>query len=359
MKIVQVIPTLEKAGGAERFVVDLSVALKQLGHHVLIVVLYNDKVNFFQKEVDSYNLDIIFLNKKKGLDFKNSLLLKKVLLNFRPDVIHTHIQSHLSMKLTHLWKKNSDMKFFHTIHNVPEMECSKPILFNIMKPLYKKKIVNPIAISNSLAVETSAYYGLKYLPKTIYNGIFIKSFLASTSLNNRKYTFISVASFQPKKNQMMIAQATITLKEKGYPVNTLFVGSGDQFENVKTFVKDKRATDYISFVGQVKNVNDYLQNSKCFVIPSLFEGNPISILEAMAAGLAIIATNVGGPKDVIKDNENGFLVDPMKLDELIKKMEQILLNPDLIETFSHNNIEKVKKYEMLNVAKEYLKVYNE
>ena len=157
MRIVQVIPSLAKAGGAERFVIDLSVALKKLGHQVRLIVLYNDTSNFFQKEVDEHNLDIVFLNKKRGFDLRNSLLLKKAVLCFRPNVVHTHIQTHLSMKLSGLWKRNTNVKFFQTIHTFPDVECNKTNLFQVMKPLYKKRIDIPIAISDSHAKQTQTY----------------------------------------------------------------------------------------------------------------------------------------------------------------------------------------------------------
>ena len=98
-------------------------------------------------------------------------------------------------------------------------------------------------------------------------------------------------------------------------------------------------------------------DAKFLVIPSLFEGNPISILEAMAAGLGIIATNVGGPKDVVTDGENGYLVDPRSVEDLIEKMERVLTNQDLLNKFSKNNIEKVKEYDILNDAWKYSKEF--
>lgn len=357
MRIIQVISSLAVVGGAERFVIDLSIALMKLGHQVRLIVLYNDKINFFQAEADEHNLDIVYLNKKKGVDFINSLLLKKEILHYRPDAVNTHIQSHLSMKLSGVWKKKYRIKYFHTIHNVPYEECKKPLLFSIMKPLYRKGIVTPIAISDSLAKQTKEYYQLNYTPFVIYNGIFFGNFENKNSIHSRINTFISVASFQAKKNQLNIAKATIALKNKGYDVNTIFLGGGTEFENVRKFVVDNNAEGFVTFAGQVKNVGNYLKNSKCLVIPSLYEGNPISILEAMAAGLGIIATNVGGPKDIITDDENGYLVNPLSLEDLTGKMEKILNDPSILERFSNNNIKKVKIFDMMNVAKKYFEIY--
>jgi len=357
MKIIQVIPSLSSAGGAERFVIDLSISLQQLENEVLLIVLYKDEISFFQNEIVTNNINIKYLNKHKGFDFHNSIALRKAILDFAPDLVHTHLNCHLSMKLSGLWKKKNKILFFHTIHNVPENECSKPILFYIMKPLYKKHIVEPITISDSLSRETKSYYGLDFLPISIYNGIFVEQYVNNVPILERNTTFISVASFQPKKNQIMIAQASIILKERGYEVKTVFLGNGPEFEKVKKFVDDKKASEFIEFKGQVKNVSEYLNDSKCFVIPSWFEGNPISILEAMAAGLAVIATKIGGAKDVITNNVNGYLVDPTDLEDLTSKMELILKNNIMVSKFSKNNLVKILDYNMNKVAKRHIAFY--
>lgn len=356
MKIIQVIPTLSAAGGAERFVVDLSISLQKLGNNVLIIVLYKDTYNFFQQEIEANRLRVVYLDKKKGFDYSNSKLLRKTILNFSPDIVHTHINCHLSMKLSGLWLKRNKIKFFHTIHNVPSQECPRPILYAIMKNMYRKRIVVPITISDSLAYETQKYYKLNFTPTAIYNGVFVDKFNYSKPVVERKYTFISIASFQPKKNQIMIARASVALIAKGYNVRTVFLGKGKEMENVKKFVTESGCSRYITFEGQVKNVNDFLEDSKCFVLPSWFEGNPISILEAMASGTAIIASNVGGAKDVVEE-DNGYLVNPFNLDELILLMEKVLIDENTLIKFSVNNVKKILQYDMLKVAISYINAY--
>lgn len=357
MKIMQIIPSLALAGGAEKFVIDLSIALKSLGHDVLILVLYNDEVNFFQDEIDSNKINIIHLNRKKGLDISNSFALRMEILKYKPDVVHTHLRTHLSMRLSGLWNKRTGIKYVHTIHSVPTRECPKPILFYIMKPLYQKHIVEPIGITSSLATETKTYYHLNYLPCSIYNGIFVEKFISSISYEKRTINFISVASFQANKNQISIVQAAIILQKKGYKFIVTFLGGGVEFENVKQYAAEHNALDYIVFEGQVKNVMSYLSNSRCLLIPSYVEGNPISILEAMAAGLVVIATMNGGPKDVIEEGVNGYLVNPFSVDELALKMEKTLLDDMKMKKISIKNIETVQKYDILAVANEYLLHY--
>lgn len=356
MRIVELIPSLKFVGGAERFVIDLSIALKSLGNDVTIIVLYNDASNFFSREVENHGLKVIYLNKKKGVDLSNSRLLRKRILELNPDIVHSHLNTHLSLKLSGLWKKKSTIRFFHTIHTTPDKEVQNLLLFLIMNFVYRKNIVVPIAISDNLSAKTKDYYGLKIKPNSIYNGIFREKFLSSVPLNERKITFISVASFQKVKNQESIVKATSILHKKGYEFNLVFLGEGERLGEIKKLSERLNVDDdeYIKFMGRVSNVDEYLKKSKCLVIPSYYEGNPISVLEAMTAGLIIIATNIGGTKDVIVDGENGYLVDPYNLDDLVNKMETVLLNDDCNDRIYQNNIRKSEKYDMITVARNYL-----
>lgn len=355
MKIIEVIPSLGVAGGGEKFVIDLSIALKKLGNEVLIIVLYKDDTVFYKKEIDEHKLSLIFLNKHPGFDYKNSRRLKEVIQSFRPDVVHTHLNSHLSMFLSTLWKKSSGIKFLHTIHNIPNVECKKPILYRIMKWMYRRNIVVPVAISKHLADETKRYYNLQYEVPFIENGIFLDVFDASKPIITRSHTFISLANFHESKNQISIVKASLNLKQKGYNFNVLFVGDGALFNKVKTYSSQHGADNFISFLGRRKDISSLLSDSKCLILPSFFEGHPISILESMASGLAIITTEIGGPKDIIEDGINGFLVDPYNIDSISNAMEYIIKNDGSdLEKFSKNNLEKSKKYDIFNVANQYL-----
>lgn len=359
MKIVQIIPSLQNAGGAEKFVVDLSTSLVMAGHEVTIIVLYKDDTCFYENEIAESCLKVIYLNKKRGLDLINSKLLAKRIREIKPNIVHTHVQSHLSLWLSGITRKQNSIRFFHTIHNVPNIECPKPILFRIMKSYYRKKIVIPIAISDSLAIKTKEYYSLDYLPVVIYNGFFNDKFENNIPILNREYSFITVASFHPQKNQISTIKAAIKLRNKGYHVKVIFLGDGSELEKLKKYVKDNSAEDYIDFKGRVKNVAEFLSRAKCFVLPSFYEGNPISILEAMAAGLAVIATSVGGAADVISNSINGFLVDPYDLNDLEYKMEKIIQSDDLLKSMSDNNIDKASSFNMTKIAVKYIKIYEQ
>ena len=97
--------------------------------------------------------------------------------------------------------------------------------------------------------------------------------------------------------------------------------------------------------------------SDVFVLPSLSEGFPVVILEAMACGLPIVATNVGGIPYVVNEEENGFLVMPKNSEQIAEKILFLLENKNVSEEISKKNKEMIKKYDLNNIIQELEKVY--
>ena len=116
------------------------------------------------------------------------------------------------------------------------------------------------------------------------------------------------------------------------------------------------------FIDNIKNYNgkywgvindekksEFFNDSDIFILPSYMEGVSISMLEAMAHGLPIITTNVGGHKDIIKVSENGFVIEKGDKNALYEKIKYLLQNPELCKKMSYNNIKKIE--EEFNIEK--------
>ena len=111
-------------------------------------------------------------------------------------------------------------------------------------------------------------------------------------------------------------------------------------------VKKLRLSKCVLFVGQVPNskISEYMFASDIFVLPSLSEGLPVTILEALAAGLPIVTTNVRGLPEIVKNGENGFTVDPQNPTQLAERIMFLLSNNELRQKISANNVIKAKEY---------------
>jgi glycosyltransferase involved in cell wall biosynthesis len=125
----------------------------------------------------------------------------------------------------------------------------------------------------------------------------------------------------------------------------MMVGGGPKKEDLSDKVIKMNLEDEIIFTGMVEHqeIHEYYQAADIFVLPSYTEGLPISILEAMACGLPVVATNVGGIPEVITDGLNGFLVSPKNENELVKKLKILTKNQDLRKQFIHKSLKRINK----------------
>jgi glycosyltransferase involved in cell wall biosynthesis len=99
------------------------------------------------------------------------------------------------------------------------------------------------------------------------------------------------------------------LKNQEINFHVNFVGSGELEKELKSFVHTNNINDYFTFHGVQQDVNSILLNSHIFLLPSIDEGFPIAILEAMRTGLPIVSTNVGGIAEMIDHGKSGFLIE--------------------------------------------------
>lgn len=137
-------------------------------------------------------------------------------------------------------------------------------------------------------------------------------------------------------------------------VEGLIVGYGPEEEKLRERSKGLP----IEFTGRVEadNMMNYLKQGKIFVLPSLTEGFPNVILEAMSVGLPVIATKVGGIPDIVTHGETGFLIETRNSSQIRKYIEVLLNDNSLYEKMRQNCLREVKKYSWTNVIKKYEKI---
>jgi glycosyltransferase involved in cell wall biosynthesis len=132
----------------------------------------------------------------------------------------------------------------------------------------------------------------------------------------------------------------------------ILVGDGEEREHLETLTDGLGIRECVEFAGRVphEKVEDYMSQAEVFVLPSLSEGFPVTILEAMACGLPVVATRVGGVPDIIEDGTNGYLVDTMNQEQIAEALLKLLQDEKLRKDISGNNREEVRKYRWDAVA---------
>lgn len=127
-------------------------------------------------------------------------------------------------------------------------------------------------------------------------------------------------------------------------------------KKLKQYVKFKKLEDEIEFVGLVDNVEKYLSETDIFILPSKYEGMPMSIIEAMATGLPIVASNVGGIPDMIESGKEGILIEPFAIN-LAMELEKLLQSEKIRNQLGNAAYEKSFEYSVIKMAERYVEVY--
>ena len=160
----------------------------------------------------------------------------------------------------------------------------------------------------------------------------------------KKPVFLLIARLLVDKGVREYAEAAECLKARYPEVGFMLVGHLDENpESITQVELDSWVKGgYIDYLGKLLDVRPALAASSVFVLPSYREGTPRSVLEAMALGRAVITTDAPGCRETVRDGENGFLVAPKSVDELVKAMEKLIQNPRLIEQMGQVSLQRAR-----------------
>ena len=355
MKILQIMPEFGLAG-AERMAENLTLSQKKAGHEVKVISLY-DYHSAITDNLEGEGVEVKYLNKKSGIDLSVIGRLKKEIESYSPDVIHTH---RYILLYTFLARALSSVKapIVHTVHN----EAKKELNFayrKINNILFLISRCHPVALTSKIK-ETiiDEYFGLKDVP-VIMNGVNtdnIRPIKTDYNLSKGSFNILHIGRFAEAKNHEMIIDAFAKFRQT-YTNSTLtFFGEGVKFEKIKEKVENDKLADCIIFKGVDGNVTSHFHEYDVFILPSLFEGMPITIVEAMAAGMPIIASNVGGIPDIMTNDKNGILIRPEK-NELIHALNKLAGDKELRERLGKEALSSSSSHTSDHMAEDYVKYY--
>ena len=354
MKIMQVIPYF-CFGGAEIMCENLTYALKNAGQEVFVVSLYDDRTPIARR-MEEAGIRIVYLDKKLGLDLSMVPKLRKLMLRERPDVVHTHLNI---LKYAALAARLAGVKkCVHTVHSLADREAEDRIEKCVKGFYFRKSWSVPVALTPEVQASVSEFYGLPLARvPVIFNGIDLSRCVPKTFYETKDtVTILHVGRFDVPKNHAGLLEAFRLLRETHPQCRLRLVGDGDLRPEMEALAREKGIGDSVEFCGMQSNVYPYLHDADIFVLPSIYEGNPMTIIEAMGTGLPIAASRVGGIPDMITDGESGILVDPEPQSicaGLTRLVEDATLRQRLGETARRNS----QHFSAEHMARDYLSCY--
>jgi glycosyltransferase involved in cell wall biosynthesis len=180
------------------------------------------------------------------------------------------------------------------------------------------------------AVELLAAAGIKrsrlhYIP----NGIDVSAWSATDDdADNDVPLILCVARFSRLKRHVDLLQALAHVRDEGVSFRALFVGDGPTYERSAGLARELGLANVVELCGQLPNahVKELMTRADVFCLPSLWEGMPGSVMEAMAMGLPVVATDVNGVKDLVVEGETGLLVPPKRPELLAAALHSLLVD---------------------------------
>ena len=322
MKILQVIPYF-CFGGAETMCENLTYALTRQGHSVTVVSLYNEKTPISRRMEES-GIRILYLDKKLGLDVSMISKLRKIMKQEKPDVVHTHLDV---IKYAAAAAKLSGVRrCVHTVHNVAHEEAEGRLQKIINTVYFKLGWSVPVALSPEVQRTIVSFYGMEpeKVP-VIYNGVDLSRCLPKTGYGlSDPVQLLHIGRFNHQKNHRGLLEAFALILAQVPNCRLHLLGDGELQQDVEAYADQLGLRENISFHGSQSDVYPYLQKADVFLLPSKFEGMPMTIIEAMGTGLPVVATAVGGVPDMLRSGESGMLVsqEPREVADAVLKLLQ-------------------------------------
>jgi glycosyltransferase involved in cell wall biosynthesis len=361
MKIIHIISSLGN-GGAEKLTVEL--ANEMAKEHDVTICSFRDIEDWmiFPKKLQN-GAKLVTFRKRAGFDPLLYYKLIKFINKFKPDVINLHLGSSLTylLPISNFFRKTS---FYYTIHsNYDNHKKTFDLLYKLKKIHFRF-----ICISESIYKEFESAY-LKFNFHLIPNGI--DKMKTTTNKEDSIKEIVSLMNDQQSK--MLVAVGRIS-NSKNYHllmdvmkniikdnVFLIVIGPNSTSENLiyESLIDEKPHNVY--FFGLKENVADYLKSADAFIMSSLYEGMPITAIEAMSMGLPVICTPAGGLVDMIKPGINGFIADDFTEEALLEQVYNFLnADDETLAKIRENNIREFReKYSIERCASEYLRLYKQ
>jgi glycosyltransferase involved in cell wall biosynthesis len=325
----------------------------------------------FEHEVAKYNVPFYPLNLPKILRHRYLDTLQKVQDSETFDIIHSH--GGVGGFYGRLMKKhNPNIRSVHTIHGIHYLNIDSFLMKNASKSIeqylvqFTDKTIcvshsdYTTAISNRIADESKTV--------VIQNGIDISKYMNEgknsaimDELGLTKENFIigNVSRFDVQKNQKLIIQSSYYLVKKYPEMRFVMVGDGKLLKQMKQYAKESNLSDVVIFAGEKENLHDYYSIFDVFVLPSLWEGMPYALLEAMASKIPVICSNIPNHLEIIKNNYSALTVNPHLMDDLFHKISLLYQNEELRCKLFVNAYNEVQKYDEKEMTKKIEDVYRE
>lgn len=306
-------------------------------------------------------------NPFKKANIKAYKELKKVIQNGNYDIIHCHTPvASIFTRLAARKNRKKGTKVIYTAHGLHffkgaplinwltyypiEWICSfftdvlitlnKEDYVTVKKHLYAKRI----EYVPGVGIDTTKYYAKNTNNKQELLGV-----------SDETIVLLSVGELNKNKNHEVILKAIQKIDNEN--IHYFIAGNGSNEQHLKDLAKKLRLSHRFHLLGYRTDINELLSHADIFCFPSFREGLPVSVMEAMSAGLACVVSKIRGNVDLIQDGNGGYLCNPTDSDDFAVKIEKLINYNEIKKAMGYFNRQEVEKYSLKAVMKQMTEIY--
>jgi L-malate glycosyltransferase len=369
LKVMQLVLSLV-IGGTEKLVYDLVCTVDR--QRVMPVVCCLDEVGELGEDLRQRGYPVYVLHRHPGIDWSLIPRLQAILRKEQVEIIHAqqytpYFYGLLAAMYGKLTAGTRLPKIVFTEHGIPYpyQKKVKRLLLNPLLLLFADDIITIAEYTKSLLIEFENFPAQR--TRVLYNGINLNQFSRkfdpaplkqSLGIPREAEVIGIVARLDPVKNHAMLFRAFQRVLRHCPDTYLLIVGHGPEESGLKSLSESLGIRKNTLFLGARRDVADLLHVFDIFVLPSLSEGMSVTLIEAMGAGLPIVATRVGGNPEVVKDQETGYLVESDNDKELADRLISLLEHDEKrLKLGAAGQKRAYERFSLENMVNAYTRVY--
>ena len=301
--------------------------------------------NEFIAAASAQALDLEIIPERRRFDLKVIPALRGIIEMRRPDVVVTHsVKSHFLLLRSRLWKRFPWVAFHHGYTTTD----SKMRIYNRFDQWSLPKtdrvvtvchaFARELASATSVPIEKISVQHNSIGPQPPARAADVQALRSKYGIADDERLVLSVGRLSREKAQADLLTSFQRLRELHPELNCklILVGDGPERGKLESTAESLRLKDRIIFAGHVNNVPDFYAAADVLALPSHSEGSPYVLLEAMAAGVPIVATAVGGVPEMVSDNESAMLVPARDPEAMTSAIARVLSDEELSRRLTTN-----------------------
>lgn len=366
MRVVHIFPSL-MPGGAERVLVHIMTHLDPARFKVSAICLARPSGSDLERLLERARIPVQFLGKGPGFDPRMYSRVNSALRRVEPDILHSHVHV-LRYVLPYIGYSRFSRqrpRMFHTVHSLAEFEV-EPRARWIQRLAFQNGVV-PIAVAREVSRSLVRLYGIpepvvvpNCLPVAQYRcpEISRNQWRAREGFAPKSLLLTCVAGLRPEKNHGLLLESFARTSAGKLDGHLLLAGGGDQAD-LRKLADNLGISSRVHFLGVRTDIPELLAASDVFVLASRYEGNPLCIMEAMAASLPVVAPRVGGIPELVSDGVEGFLVAPSQVAPLAEAMDLLIQDEALRARLGAASLKRaLNNFDVVHMVEGYEKLYD-